>query len=80
MKQQGHSSEMSCITYSPDGQYIASGGEDSKVKIWNVSNGFCFITFNEHTSSVTGIQFSNSKKFLVSSSLDGTVRAFDIIR
>ncbi|EDW09717.1 periodic tryptophan protein 2 homolog [Drosophila mojavensis] len=80
MKQQGHSSEMTCIAYSPDGQYIATGGEDSKVKLWNTQSSFCFVTFSEHTSGVTGVQFSRNKKFLVSSSLDGTVRAFDIIR
>ncbi|EDW85819.1 uncharacterized protein Dwil_GK22940 [Drosophila willistoni] len=80
MKQQGHSSEMICIAYSSDGQYIATGGEDSKVKLWNTQNSFCFVTFSEHTSGVTGVQFSRNKKFLVSSSLDGTVRAFDITR
>ncbi|KAH8413779.1 hypothetical protein KR222_008085, partial [Zaprionus bogoriensis] len=80
MKQQGHSSEMTCIAYSPDGQYLATGGEDSKVKLWNTQNSFCFVTFNEHSSGVTAVQFSRNKKFLVSSSLDGTVRAFDIIR
>lgn len=71
---------MNCISYSPDGQYIATGGEDAKVKLWNVTNGFCFVTFHEHSSSITGIEFGNSKKFLVSCSLDGTVRAYDIIR
>jgi len=75
MKQQGHSSEMTCIAYSSDGQFIATGGEDSKVKLWNTQSSFCFVTFSEHTSGVTGIQFSRNKKFLVSSSLDGTVRA-----
>uniref|UniRef100_A0A1A9Z1X3 WD_REPEATS_REGION domain-containing protein n=1 Tax=Glossina pallidipes TaxID=7398 RepID=A0A1A9Z1X3_GLOPL len=80
MKQQGHSSEMTCISYSPDGQYIATGGEDSKVKLWNTQSGFCFVTFTEHTSAITAVQFSRSKKFLVSSCLDGTVRAFDITR
>ncbi|XP_060652444.1 periodic tryptophan protein 2 homolog [Drosophila nasuta] len=80
MKQQGHSSEMTCIAYSPDGQYIATGGEDSKVKLWNTQSSFCFVTFSEHTSGVSAVTFSRNKKFLVSSSLDGTVRAFDIIR
>lgn len=50
MKQQGHSSEMNCIAYSPDGQFIATGGGDAKVKLWNVLNGFCFVTFSEHSS------------------------------
>lgn len=80
MKQQGHSSEMNCIAYSPDGQYIVTGGEDAKVKVWNVNNGFCFVTFSEHSSAVTALEFSYNKKFVVSSSLDGTVRAYDLIR
>ena len=32
MKQQGHYDSMSCVGYSPDGSYIATGGQDSKVK------------------------------------------------
>lgn len=33
MKQQAHSSEISCLTYSADSMYIATGGEDGKVII-----------------------------------------------
>lgn len=80
MKQQGHSSELNCIAYSPDGQYVVTGGEDAKVKVWNVNNGFCFVTFSEHSSAVTALEFSSTKKFVVSASLDGTVRAYDLIR
>ncbi|XP_055527884.1 periodic tryptophan protein 2 homolog [Wyeomyia smithii] len=80
MKQQGHSTGLNCVTYSPDGQMLATGGLDGKVKLWNISNGFCFVTFSEHSSSVTAVEFSGNKKFFVSSSLDGTVRAYDIVR
>lgn len=80
MKQQGHSSEMSCMAYSPDGQYIVTGGEDAKVKLWSCSSGFCFVTFHEHNSAVTAVDFSLNKKFVVSASVDGTVRAYDITR
>lgn len=80
MKQQGHSNVMSSIAYSPDGNSIVSGGYDGKVKVWNVFSGFCSLTFSEHTSGVTGITFSRNKKFFLSSSLDGTVRAFDMVR
>lgn len=51
-----------------------------QVKLWNTSSGFCFVTFHEHTAAVTGVQFSRNRKFVVSSSLDGTVRAFDMTR
>lgn len=80
MKQQGHSNNMTCVSYSPDGQLLATGGEDGKVKLWNVLSGFCFVTFQEHSAPITGVQFSGNRKFVVSSSLDGTVRAYDVIR
>lgn len=32
LKQQGHFNNMECLVYSPDGQYIATGGDDAKVK------------------------------------------------
>jgi len=80
MKQQGHGSSMSCLVYSPDGSLVATGGEDTKIKIWNCSTGFCFVTFSEHESSVTGLAFTPNGKVVISSSLDGTVRAFDMTR
>lgn len=80
LKQQGHASEMACVAYSPDGRYVASGGSDAKVKLWNVQNGFCFVTFSEHTGAVQAVEFSPTRKFLVSASLDGTVRAYDLTR
>ncbi|KAK9700457.1 WD domain, G-beta repeat [Popillia japonica] len=80
LKQQGHSNNMTCVAYSIDGQLLATGGDDGKVKLWNIHSGFCFVTFQEHTNAVTGIAFSGTKKFAVSASLDGTVRCFDVLR
>lgn len=35
LKQQGHVNNMSCLSYSPDGQYIVTGGDDGKVIMTN---------------------------------------------
>nr|CAD7407640.1 unnamed protein product [Timema cristinae] len=80
MKQQGHFNNMNALAYSPDGQFVVTGGEDGKVKIWNTSSGFCFVTFDKHTSGVSAVQFSRNGKFVMSASLDGTVRAYDMTR
>ncbi|XP_014295048.1 periodic tryptophan protein 2 homolog [Microplitis demolitor] len=80
LKQQGHSNNMTSLAYSPDGLWIVTGGEDGKVKLWNTITGFCVTTFSEHTSSVTSAIFSHNRKFIVSASLDGTVRAHDLTR
>jgi len=82
LKQQGHLYGLNTIDYSSDGQFIATGGEDGKVKLWNTISGFCFITFSEHIAPVTGVKFVGKGlgKAIISSSLDGTIRAHDLLR
>ncbi|RPD61329.1 WD40 repeat-like protein [Lentinus tigrinus ALCF2SS1-7] len=80
LKQQGHFFDMNTLAYSPDGQHIATGGDDGKVKVWNTASGFCFVTFSEHSSAVSSVEFAKQGQVLFTASLDGTVRAFDLIR
>ncbi|KAJ7962897.1 periodic tryptophan protein 2-like [Quillaja saponaria] len=80
LKQQGHYFDVNCLAYSPDSQLLATGADDNKVKVWTVSSGFCFVTFSEHTNSVTALHFMASNNCLLSASLDGTVRAWDLFR
>uniref|UniRef100_A0A5S6QPD6 WD_REPEATS_REGION domain-containing protein n=1 Tax=Trichuris muris TaxID=70415 RepID=A0A5S6QPD6_TRIMR len=80
MKQQGHFHNMACVGYSPNGALVATGGYDGKVKVWTVDSGFCFVTFDEHKGDITGVAWTQAGKSLLSSSLDGTVRAFDLKR
>lgn len=80
LKQQGHYFDMNTLSYSPDGQLVATGGDDGKVKLWNASSGFCFVTFSEHSSSISAVEFAKQGQVVFSASLDGTVRAFDLVR
>lgn len=60
LKQQGHFNNMARLAYSPSGMYLASGGQDGKVKVWNTLSGQCFVTFNEHNAPVTGLLTLNN--------------------
>lgn len=80
LKQQGHYFDMNTLAYAPDGQTIATGGDDGKVKVWSTHTGFCFVTFSEHTAPISAVSFAKQGHVLFSASLDGTVRAFDLVR
>lgn len=43
LKQQGHYNNMSCVAYSPDGQNMATGGDDGKVNFFNKITIYLFI-------------------------------------
>ena len=49
-------------------------------QVWTASSGFCFVTFSEHTNAVTALHFMANNHCLLSASLDGTVRAWDLFR
>ena len=36
LKQQVHFNAMSCVAYSPDGMYVATGGQDAKVRLGEI--------------------------------------------
>ncbi|KAK1264557.1 hypothetical protein QJS04_geneDACA015656 [Acorus gramineus] len=80
LKQQGHYFDVNSIAYSPDSQMLATGADDNKIKVWTVSSGSCFVTFSEHTNAVTAVHFMAGNHSLLSASLDGTVRAWDLFR
>jgi periodic tryptophan protein 2 len=80
LKQRGHAYGMRCMAYSPDGVVICTGGEDGKLKLWNASSGFCYVTMEQsHHAPITSVCFANSSVVL-SASLDGTVKAHDLHR
>lgn len=81
LKQQGHYFDLNTVTYSPDGAYLATGGDDGKVKVWTTKNCLCFVTFSEHVAQVTAVAFIPKKgNAIVTASRDGTVRAYDLVK
>ena len=80
LKEQSHYYDISCTAITADGSHVISGGEDGKAKVWKVSSGQCVVTFTEHTAGITSIAVSNGTNAFFTSSRDGTIRGYDLVR
>lgn len=60
------------------GLYVATGGRDKIIKIWDTSNGQCLRTLVGHDNWIRGLCWSPNGKFLLSCSDDKTVRVWDL--
>ncbi|ETN99860.1 WD-40 repeat-containing protein, partial [Reticulomyxa filosa] len=82
----GHTDIVYSIDYSTfdDGQFICSGSKDHTVRVWYVDNNKQIRSFNEHSSCVYCVKFSqyhyynNKHRHVICFSLsDNTIRFWD---
>lgn len=80
----GHATAVRSVAISPDGQYIATGSDDSTIKIWHRVAGNLLRTltlapglFSSHLTWFNAIAFSQDGQVLVSGGLDKKIRFWD---
>jgi len=54
----GHRQEVCGLKWSPDNQYLASGGNDNKLFVWNLSTQTPMQTYTDHLAAVKAIAWS----------------------
>jgi len=74
----GHSSSIHAIAFHPDGQILASGAADRRVKLWHLESGISSCTLSGHSSLIDAIAFSPDGQFLVSGSWDHTIKIWEL--
>jgi WD40 repeat protein len=74
MKVFRHTQEVYAAAMSPDGKYVATGGSDRIVRVWDAQTGELFYTLTGHTDAIFGIVFSPDGKYVTTASADKTVR------
>lgn len=73
-----HEGVVYIVRFSPEGDIIASGGIDNKVKLWDVKRKKLIATLSEHKQSVYGLSFSSDGSRLASASEDQTIKVWDV--
>ncbi len=78
LKLSGHSGDVNCLVFSPDGKTIASASYvDETIRLWDTNTGEHKRTLTGHTGDILGLAFSPDGKTIASGSGDGTIRLWD---
>lgn len=75
---EGHTDEVLALAMSSDGRYLASGGKDRKVVIWDAREFKWIKSFGGHKDLVSALVFRKGTHQLFSASYDRTVKIFDL--
>ena len=71
----GYFTEVTCITFSPDGQTLATDGWNNSIDIWNVKDGTLVCNLaGQHNWMITTLAFSPNGQTIASGSeaMEGT--------
>ena len=65
-------------TFSADGAFAITAGEDDRVIVWDVKHAAAGETLEGHAGQITGLAISRDSQTLYTSALDGKVLIWDL--
>lgn len=74
----GHTDEILAVAASSDGKFVATGGRDNRLIVWNAATLQPMRVFSQHRDAVTGLAFRRGTNQLYSSSKDRTVKIWSL--
>jgi serine/threonine protein kinase/WD40 repeat protein len=75
----GHTNEVSSISWSPNGDHLASGSLDNSVRVWNLATQQTDVTYTGHMRDVTAVAWSRDAQtqLIASGSRDNSVQVWN---
>lgn len=73
----GHKGRVNSVAFSPNGEIVASGSDDKKVRLWN-KDGKPILIIPAHDDEITSVVFSPDGQVIASGSDDGTVKTWNL--
>ena len=71
-----HEGGVPAAAFSPDGAWLATGGDDGKIKLWGTANGAAGAVVDGHPGGVTALAYGPGNT-LWSAGVDGRVKVWD---
>ena len=73
-----HTNWVNSAMFSPDTRMIASGSEDTQVKLWDVTSKALIHSFYDHNQGVQSVKFHPDGTCIASGGADKVIKIFDI--
>ena len=71
----GNTGPVNCVSYSPNGCYIATDSDEMTIRIWDAESGV--VVGAPLTGYIRAIPYSPDRRHIISGSDDGTIRTWD---
>lgn len=69
----GHLDTVREIAFSPNDELLASGADDSTVRLWDIASGRCIHVLQGHNSRVGALAFSSDGTLVASADYEGAI-------
>lgn len=76
--QSGHVEGAWAVAFSPDGRWVASGGKDNRLKIWDARTGLELRTLTGEPEWIESITFHPQGRWLAAGGRNGVIKVWEV--
>jgi WD40 repeat protein len=67
-RSRAHAAAVRALAWSPDGRFLATGGDDGILAIWDASAGFSLLSTTQHDAPVLALAWAPDQRYLATAS------------